>query len=97
MFLLPLALTIFGFSISSVEGQRRSGGAASTFLSLGSLFAFVSSSADADSGTASAGTTVPASASGIAGAASFDALIGFFAFSAVGFVVFFDSAIGTVG
>src|SRR6266446_8276806 len=102
MFLLPLTLTIFGFSISSAESERPSGGAAagvaSTFLLLAGFFAALATAsalAGVDSETASAGVSAPTATSGAASATSpFEALVGFFAFdvSALDLVVF-DSVI----
>src|ERR1700676_2219484 len=103
MFLLPLALTIFGFSISSAESERFSGGgaagAACTFLLLVGFsagLATASALAGGDSETASSGANAPTAASGAACAASpFEALLGFSAFdvSALDSAVFFNSAI----
>src|SRR6266446_2886914 len=103
MFLLPLALTIFGFSISSAESERLSGGGAagvaSTSLLLAGFFAALATASaltGVDSETASAGASAPTAVPGAASATSpFEALVGFFAFdvSALNLVVFFNSAI----
>src|SRR5882762_8702544 len=98
MFLLPLALTILGFSISSAESERLSGGGPagvpSTFLLLVGFFsglAAASALGGVDSETASARASAPTAAC----ASPFEALVGFFAFevSALDLVVFFNSAI----
>src|SRR5207244_10774068 len=103
MFLLPLALTILGFSISSAESERLSGGGAagvpSTFLLLAGFFsglAAASALAGVDSETASTRASAPTAARDAPCATSpFEALVGFFAFdvSALDLVVFFNSAI----
>ena len=93
----------FGFSISSAESERFSGGGAadvaSTFLVLAGFFAGLATAsalAGVDSETASAGANAPTAGSGTACATSpFEAFVGFFAFdvSALDLVVFFNSAI----
>src|SRR5437773_3537750 len=103
MFLLPLALTTFGFSISSVESERFSRGAAaagagSSFLLLaGFLARLTAGSALADGCPETAGA--PSWAAGVAsvsrasaGAASVSAFFAF-GFSGSGLVSFSGSAI----
>src|SRR5438874_2999034 len=107
MFLLPLALTTFGFSISSVESERFSGaaavaGAGSSVLLLAGFFARLtagsalvdgcSETAEAVSGTAGVASVFPASA-GVASVFAFFA----FGFSDSGLVSFSGSAIVFTG
>src|SRR5438477_7264490 len=91
MFLLPLALTIFGCSMLSGLSERFSAGAgagaaASSFFALGAVFFFGSA------GAATAASTLAGSpwtsAASVFGAASFAALgaLGFLAASSAGFV-----------
>src|SRR5437667_831122 len=106
MFLLPLALTILGLSISSAESERLSGGGAagvpSTFWLLAGFFSGLaagSALAGVDSETASARASAPTAAPEAACATSpFAALVGFFAFevSALDLVVFFNYAIRVI-
>src|SRR5437773_5102760 len=107
MFLLPLALTTFGFSISSVESERFSRGAAaagagSSFLLLAGFFARLtagSALADGGSETGGAGAGIAGVASVSCASAGAVSVIAFFAFgfSGSGLVSFSGSAIAFTG
>src|SRR5205809_5164914 len=108
MFLLPLALTTFGFSISSVESERFSRGAAaaagagSSFLLLAGFFARLtagSALADGGSETGGAGAGIAGVASVSCASAGAVSVFAFFAFgfSGSGLVSFSGSAIVFTG
>src|SRR5205814_4190350 len=100
MFLLPLALTIFGCSTLSGLRERFSAGAAagaaaSSFFAFGAAFFFGSTGVATDTaGDASAWAASPWTfvASGF-GAASFAAALGALGFLSASSAGFFDSAI----
>src|SRR2546423_2625816 len=100
MFLLPLALTIFGCSMLSGLRERFSAGAgggaaASSFFAFGGVFFFGSVGAatvSVDDASALATSPWTSAASGF-GAASFAAALGALSFLAVSSAGFFDSAI----
>src|SRR5437762_2503147 len=106
MFLLPLALTTFGFSISSVESERFSraaaAGAGSSFLLLAGFFARLtagSALADGGSETGGAGAGIAGVASVSCASAGAVSVFAFFAFgfSGSGLVSFSGSAIVFTG